>query len=69
MLSIHYQELGAGYGDNIRFEISNNTLYSKVALGVGPNLGVGEFIIRYRYKNEIFQVERIDFVAASEYIN
>ena len=69
MTSIPYQELSAGYGHHVGFEVNNNTLYSRVLLGVGTNSGVGEFIIKYKYKNEILQVERIDFVAVPDYIN
>ena len=69
MLSTPYQELGAGYGQHVTFEVNNNILYARVVLSVGANSGVGEFIIKYKYKNEILQVERIDFVAVPEYIN
>lgn len=69
MLYTPYQELGAGYGHHVRFEVNNNVLYARVLLGVGANSGVGEFIIKYKCKDKILQVERIDFTAVPEYIN
>lgn len=62
------EDLGAGYGHHIGFEASNNTLYSRVFLGVGTNPGVGEFLIKYNYKDEIFQVQSIDFIPSPKYL-
>ncbi|MBE6067854.1 MAG: hypothetical protein E7211_09210 [Clostridium lundense] len=69
MTALPYEDLGAGYGHHIGFEVNNNILYSRVLLGVGTNPGVGEFIIKYIYKDEIFQVQSIDFIPRSEYLS
>ena len=69
MISASNQELSSGYGQHVGFEVKNNVLYARVLLGVGANSGIGEFIIEYKYKDEIFLVQKIDFVAATEYIN
>jgi hypothetical protein len=68
MTSISDQELSSGYGQHVGFEIKNNVLYARILLGVGANSGFGEFIIEYKYKDEIFLAQGIDFVAATEYI-
>lgn len=64
-----YEGLGAGYGHIVRYEFNDNILYAIVPLGVGMNSGVGEFIVKYKYEDEILQVDRIDFVAVPKYIN
>jgi uncharacterized protein (UPF0248 family) len=69
MTALPYQELGAGYGHHVGFEVKNNILYSRILLGVGTNPGVGEFIIKYMYKDEIFQVHSINFIPNTEYLN
>jgi uncharacterized protein (UPF0248 family) len=69
MTALPYQELGAGYGHHVGFEAKNNILYSRILLGVGTNPGVGEFIIKYMYKDEIFQVHSINFIPNTEYLN
>lgn len=69
MTALPYHDLGGGFGHHIRYEVNNNTLYSKVLLGVGTHPGVGEFLVKYKYKNEIFQVESIDFTPASLYLS
>jgi hypothetical protein len=65
----HLEDLGAGYGHHIGYEVSDNILYSRVLLGVGTNAGVGEFIIKYEYKDEIYQVQSIDFIPSEEYLS
>jgi uncharacterized protein (UPF0248 family) len=69
MTALPSEDLGAGYGHHIGFEVNKNTLYSRVLLGVGTNPGVGEFIIKYKYKDEIFQVQCIDFIPNPKYLN
>lgn len=69
MTALPYEDLSAEYGHHIGFEVNNNILYSRVLLGVGTNPGVGEFIIKYIYKDEIFQVQSIDFIPSPKYLN
>jgi hypothetical protein len=69
MTALPYEDLGAGYGHHISFEVNNDILYSRVLLGVGTNAGIGEFIIKYEYKHDIFQVQSIDFIPNSDYLS
>jgi hypothetical protein len=69
MTSLPLEDLGAGYGHHIGYEVNDNILYSRVLLGLGTNAGVGEFIIKYEYKDEIYQVQSIDFIPSEEYLS
>jgi uncharacterized protein (UPF0248 family) len=69
IISTPYEELGAAYGHYVKFEVNNNVLSAIVPLGVGVNSGIGEFVVKYKYENEILQVESIDFTAVPEYVD
>lgn len=57
-----YPKVGIGWGDgNTRYEVKNNKLLARVPLGISV-ISAGEFIVRYKYKDEILQKENVDLV-------
>jgi hypothetical protein len=56
-----YSKIGIGWGnDNTRYEVKNNTLFARVPLGIGVT-SAGEFVVKYKFKDDILQMESIDF--------
>ncbi|MBZ9626399.1 hypothetical protein G9F71_026715 [Clostridium sp. FP2] len=56
-----YSKIGIGCGnDNTRYEVKNNTLFAIVPLGIGVT-SAGEFVVKYKFKDAILQMESIDF--------
>jgi hypothetical protein len=61
-LTSPYSKVGIGWGtDNEYYEVNNNTLFARIPLGIGAT-SAGEFIIKYKFKDDIFQMESIDFL-------
>jgi hypothetical protein len=56
-----YSKGGIGWGnDNTRYEVKNDTLFARVPLGIGVT-SAGEFVVKYKFKDDILQMEIIDF--------
>ena len=56
-----YSKIGIGWGnDNTRYEVKNNTLFARVPLGIGVT-SAGEFVVKYKFKDDILQMKSIDF--------
>jgi len=56
-----YSKVDIGWGNNnTRYEVKNNTLFARVPLGIGV-ISAGEFEVKYKFKDDILQMESIDF--------
>ena len=56
-----YSKIGIGWGNyNTRYEVKNNTLFARVPLVIGVTYA-GEFVVKYKFKDDILQMESIDF--------
>lgn len=57
-----YSKVGIGWGnDNTRYEIKNNKLLARVPLVIG-GINTGEFIVKYKFQDEVLQMESINFL-------
>lgn len=58
-----YEKVGVGWGHhNTTYEVKNNTLYSRTRVGADV-INIGEVILRYKYQDEILQMDNIDFIS------
>jgi hypothetical protein len=63
ILTPPYATVGVGWEEgNTTYEIKDNTLYARVRVGADM-INIGELIVKYKYQNEIFQMENIDFIS------
>lgn len=55
-----YSKEGMGLAD-ARYEVRNDILFSRVPLAIGLSFA-GNFVIKYKFKDDILQMERIEFL-------
>lgn len=55
-----YSKEGIGWADP-RYEVKKDTLFARVPLAIGITSS-GAFVIKYKFKNDILQMESIDFL-------
>jgi hypothetical protein len=51
-----------GFGGIIDYEVLNNNLMARVSGQISPALSVGDIIITYEYRDEMYQAKTIDFI-------